>query len=116
MLGMDAETGRQLSGRAHLEQSIRTVVLTRLRTRTMLRDFGCGGLDAVDRGESPSAVAASVAAGLARWEPRAAVTRVTARDGALDIEAVDLEGPDAERPLKVRISDFNADYNADFGA
>ena len=111
---MDAETGRLLAGRAHLEQSVRTVCLTRLASRVMLRDFGCGAPDAVDH-RARASVAASVAGALGRYEPRLAVTAVRVRGGELSIEGLDLEGDEPGAPLTVRVSDFNEDFNRDFG-
>lgn len=39
-IGIDARTGRPLSGRAHLEQSIAKIVMTIPTERVMLLDFG----------------------------------------------------------------------------
>jgi phage baseplate assembly protein W len=40
MIGLDASTGKQLSGMAHLRQSVRDILTTPIGTRVMRRDYG----------------------------------------------------------------------------
>ena len=95
MTGMDAATGRPLSGDAHLRQSIADLLRTRIGERVMRRRYGSRLLDLVDgplnRGTLVRLYAATAEA-LARWEPRIRVTRLRATPGdgvvTLDLEAV----------------------------
>ncbi len=80
MWGMNARTGKPLGGFAHLEQSIRDILLTPLGTRVMLRDYGSDLFRLVDRNLDPSTVLAIQAAtigALQKWEPRLQVVSVT---------------------------------------
>lgn len=80
LTGMDAETGRALSGDDHLVQSIGDIVSTAFGERTMLGDYGCLLFDLLDRPATRANLllaAMSVTMALARWEPRIAVTQVT---------------------------------------
>ena len=108
MLGMNAQTGRSLSGLAHLKQSIIDIITTPKGSRVMRRDYGCGLFDLVDRPYSPSLVGdvtMDISQSLALWEPRfelesVAVSKVASGKLGLDItgryllngEAVQLEG------------------------
>ncbi|WMN59296.1 GPW/gp25 family protein [Pseudoalteromonas xiamenensis] len=73
MIGMNAKTGKALSGVEHLKQSIRDIVTTPLGSRVMRRDYGCGLFELVDRPFSHSLVGditMSIANALEKWEPR----------------------------------------------
>jgi len=73
MAGMNAATGRDLDGVAHLQQSIRDVLLTRVGTRVGRREYGSTLLDLVDQPLTPATIVdlyAATAEALARWEPR----------------------------------------------
>ena len=73
MAGMNAATGRDLDGVAHLRQSIRDVLLTRVGTRVGRREYGSTLLDLVDQPLTPATIVdlyAATAEALARWEPR----------------------------------------------
>ena len=48
MIGMNAKTGKALSGVDHLKQSIQDIVTTPLGSRVMRRDYGCGLFDLLD--------------------------------------------------------------------
>lgn len=70
--GMNAETGRLLTGWDHCVQSIATVLTTRVGTRLMRRAFGSAALDLQDRNATPQRIMqiyVAVAAALKRWEP-----------------------------------------------
>ena len=95
MLGMDRSTGAPLDGDAHLGQSIGDILTTPIGTRVMLRDYGSMLLELIDRPINAALrllFPAASAAAVARWEPRARLTRVnfstTGADGrvSLDIE------------------------------
>ncbi|WDD98361.1 GPW/gp25 family protein [Thalassomonas actiniarum] len=108
MLGMNAQTGRSLSGLAHLKQSIVDILTTPKGSRVMRRDYGCGLFDLVDRPYSSSLVGdvtMDISQALALWEPRfelesVSVSKVESGKLGLDIigryllngEPVKLEG------------------------
>ncbi|MEZ6854195.1 GPW/gp25 family protein [Halodesulfovibrio aestuarii] len=79
MIGVDAVTGKQLSGTAHLDQSVRDILATRKGTRLMRRDYGSDVPNLVDSPLSPENLVdifAAVAEALDRWEPRLRLDRV----------------------------------------
>ncbi len=108
MTGMDAATGKPLSGLAHLEQSVRDILTTRVGTRVMRREYGCALSDWLDGpigAETRAAIAAAVAEALARWEPRATALRVqveAASEGAVQL-SVDLRVDDQELTMEVTL-------------
>ena len=70
--GMDARTGRLLTGWDHCLQSIAIILSTRVGTRVMRRAFGSAALDLQDRNATPQRIMqiyAGIAAALKRWEP-----------------------------------------------
>lgn len=78
-IGMNATTGRPLTGTEHLEQSIADILLTPIGTRVMRRDYGSRLLDLIDQNMTATTVAAvfaAVADALARWEPRFSLSRI----------------------------------------
>ncbi|MGI4812154.1 MAG: GPW/gp25 family protein [Janthinobacterium lividum] len=79
MKGMDAKTGRSLSGVAHLHQSIGKILTTPLASRIKRRTFGSQLSDLIDapnNGETRVRLYAAIATALMRWEPRLTLTRV----------------------------------------
>ena len=86
MPGMDAATGRSLDGIAHLRQSVRDILTTRLGTRVGNRTYGSELLALTDRpltAETLADVYAATAAAVSRWEPRLRLesVRASSRDG-----------------------------------
>lgn len=80
MNGMDAVTGKPLSGDAHLAQSCADILTTPIGTRVMLRDYGSAIFELLDRPWNALTrllVTAAAAVALARWEPRIALTRIS---------------------------------------
>ena len=70
--GMDAETGRLLTGWPHCLQSIRCILTTLIRERLMRRAFGSLTPEMQDRSATPRNILATYAAAadaLAKWEP-----------------------------------------------
>lgn len=93
--GMDAATGRPLSGEAHLVQSIRDILTTPIGTRVMRRDYGSKLVDLLDRPMLPGFlvdVVAAIAEALDRWEPRFRLTRVSVDEASPGRATVTLEG------------------------
>jgi phage baseplate assembly protein W len=79
--GMDARTGKPLTGVAHLKQSIEMIVTTLIGTRVMRRDFGStipALIDAPANKKTVLTVYAAIALALKQFEPRLKLTRVYA--------------------------------------
>ena len=85
MIGIDANTGRDLGGMQHLGQSIGDILMTPLGSRVMRRDYGSRIFRLVDAPMNRSTlldIYAATAEALARWEPRFRLQRVTAESAA----------------------------------
>ena len=99
MRGMDAKTGRAISGLAHLYQSIAKILTTSIGSRLKRRPFGSeipDLIDAPNNGETRVRLYAAIATALMRWEPRLRLNRVqlsaeTTETGA-GVQVVDIEG------------------------
>ena len=79
MQGIDATTGRTLSGKAHLRQSITDILRTPVGSRVMRRDYGSRLFNLIDAPVTPSFKSecyAAVAEALDQWEPRFKLTQV----------------------------------------
>ena len=77
--GMDAKTGKLLTGIEHLKQSITQIITTRIGTRIMRRQFGSTVPDLIDSPANPQSVLlvyAAIAQALHEFEPRFRLTRV----------------------------------------
>lgn len=77
--GIDARTGKQLSGIAHLQQSIRDILTTRIGTRIMRREYGSRLPELIDNPLNELTkleIFAESAIALQRWEPRFKLDRV----------------------------------------
>lgn len=109
MLGMNADTGRALTDRQHLAQSIADVLSTPIGSRVMRREYGSYLPDLVDwphNGPTRLQAYAATAMALMRWEPRIRLTRVQLSLGDQPGESVlDLEGTitDTNEPLSLRV-------------
>jgi phage baseplate assembly protein W len=103
MKGMDAKTGRSISGLAHLYQSIGKIVTTSIASRLKRRPFGSqipDLIDAPNNGATRVRAYAAIATALMRWEPRLTLSRVqlvteTTETGA-GVQVVDIEGTTRE--------------------
>lgn len=81
MLGMNADGGGPLDGIAHVKQSIRDILTTRIGTRVMRRDYGSELPALVDRpinGHLTMELYAATAAALDAWEPRVRLEEINA--------------------------------------
>lgn len=77
--GMSADTGKTLDGLAHLRQSIRDILTTRIGTRVMRRDYGSRLPELIDNPMNELTkleLFAETAQALAKWEPRLRLDRV----------------------------------------
>lgn len=80
MIGMDAATGRAITGEPHLNQSVRKILTTPLYSRVSRRPFGSELADLVDAPNNPATrlrLYTAVATALMRWEPRLQLSRVS---------------------------------------
>lgn len=101
MIGMDRYTGKPLSGRSHLAQSVGDILSTAIGLRTMLRDYGAAVMELVDQpgnGRGVQRIYAAVAIALERWEPRLRLTLVSLSMDDQGRAVIDLEGQSLEEP------------------
>ena len=83
--GMSSTTGKRLDGIAHVKQSVRDILTTRIGTRVMRRDYGSRLPELVDNpmGEFlRTELFAATAEALERWEPRFTLDRVYLSDAS----------------------------------
>lgn len=83
MNGIDATSGKRLSGVDHLRQSIRDILTTPIGTRVMRRDYGSRLYQLVDAPMNQATLLdlyAATAEALATWEPRIEVEQVRATE------------------------------------
>ena len=77
-MGMNAETGRELTGLEHLKQSIADILNTPIGSRVMRRDYGSRLFELIDAPINRSTVVdvAETAEALMKWEDRLVVSAV----------------------------------------
>lgn len=95
MKGIDAQTGRPLSGIDHLRQSIRDILTTPIGSRVMRRDYGSRLYELVDAPMNSATLVdlyAATAEALAQWEPRFRLTRTRADSASSGHIVLSLEG------------------------
>jgi phage baseplate assembly protein W len=94
MRGINAETGKALSGLDHLRQSIRDILTTPVGSRVMRRDYGSRLFQLVDAPVNRRTIvdiyAATIEA-LLRWEPRITPRRVSIAAAETGRVVIDLE-------------------------
>lgn len=102
MNGIDALTGRRLSGIDHLRQSIRDILTTPIGSRVMLREYGSRLPRLVDAPLGRVLVMevfAATAESLQRWEPRFRLTNVdidSVAQGSITISLTGIYLPDGK--------------------
>lgn len=110
-IGMNAETGKQMSDIEHIRQSIRDILTTRIGTRTMRRYYGSIVPELIDQPGNPTTqlrlMAATVMA-VIRWEPRVLITKTFFSigmdgKGVLDMDGVCRDGPRSGKPFSFKI-------------
>jgi len=95
MTGMDAATGSRLAGLAHIRQSVRDILTTRIGERVMRRTYGSDLPALVDRPMNDALLVdlyAATAGAIATWEPRIALRQVWAERIADGHASLVLEG------------------------
>ena len=103
MIGMNVDTGAELAGFSHLEQSIRDILLTPKGSRVMLRDYGSDLFLLIDQPLNEStkmAIMAATVGALSTWEPRIQVQSVTVAadpaNGSISLNLTALYLPDGQ--------------------
>jgi phage baseplate assembly protein W len=85
MIGMSAQTGRELGGIDHLRQSVTDILTTPIGTRVMRRSYGSRLFELVDapmNGPTLLELYKATAEAIATWEPRIKVERTVATSAA----------------------------------
>lgn len=88
MRGMNAETGRSMSGLEHLAQSIGRIVSTPLGSCIQRRTFGSELPDLIDapaNGATRIRLYAAIATALMRWEPRLPCSATSPENGSREL-------------------------------
>jgi hypothetical protein len=78
--GMNAQTGRRLTGLDHLKQSIANILHTRIGSRVMRRTFGSNLFERIDQPQNDLTrvgIIADTAEALDKWEPRFTLKQVS---------------------------------------
>jgi phage baseplate assembly protein W len=112
-VGMDRETGRAISGTAHLAQSIGDILTTRIGSRVERRAYGSTVPDYIDMPMTAvhrTRMYGAAALALLRWEPRLKLARIdllkdtdnTGMQGR-HVFAVDLQVHDTAITLEVPV-------------
>jgi phage baseplate assembly protein W len=115
MIGMNATTGKQLEGTAHLAQSIGKILCTPLGTRIMRRDFGSLLFDLIDRPINAATVMllrAATAVAIRQWEPRISIAKIDISGSfaagnlaiAISGKRTDVAAPNAQVTLSIPIA------------
>lgn len=92
MRGLNATTGKELTGLDHLQQSIRDILTTPIGSRVMRRDYGSRLFELQDSPLNRTTIIeyyAATAEALDKWEPRLTLTSVqavAAGDGNIELE------------------------------
>lgn len=103
MNGIDASTGKSLSGIQHLRQSIRDILTTPIGSRVQRRDYGSNIPRLIDAPMNRSTllnVYASAAEALEKWEPRFKLEQVqaaSAEPGRLELVVYGEYLPDGQQ-------------------
>jgi phage baseplate assembly protein W len=109
---MDNATGRALDDVAHIHQSIRDILTTRIGSRLARRDYGSIVPELIDQPGNPAnrlrLMAATVGA-VARWEPRVRIMSAgfaidAAGNARVALDAVRVDGPRAGQNISMAVA------------
>ncbi len=93
--GMNAKSGRAVSGKAHLQQSVSDILTTPIGSRVMRRHYGSHIFDLIDQAANQAGklrlMAATVDA-LIRWEARLKVSRIDVNSDSSGAVQIVIEG------------------------
>lgn len=106
MKGMNAATGRALSGLAHIRQSIADIITTPIGTRAMRRDYGSEVPELIDQplnGATQLRIYAATAHAVRRWEPRITLTSVELERDSDGQTSLILSGTAAEQSVQLAV-------------
>ncbi|KFC13133.1 phage baseplate assembly protein [Trabulsiella guamensis ATCC 49490] len=106
MIGINAETGRYLSGNEHLQQSVKDILLTPKGTRVLQREYGSDLLKLVDRPQDARLrlqIIRETATALGLWEPRIRLTGVQVSWVQEGVFMVTLTGVNKETNEQIRL-------------
>ncbi len=95
MNGIDASTGKNISGLAHLRQSVRDILTTPIGTRVLRRDYGSRLPRLVDAPMNDATKLDMMAAtyeALETWEPRLLLDQVSVQHAAPGHATISLQG------------------------
>ena len=95
MLGMNATTGRALSGLAHIRQSIADILTTPVGSRLMRRRYGSEVPELMDQPLNSATVLriyAATAYAIRLWEPRISLTGLQFETGQAGAASLILDG------------------------
>ncbi|WPY95598.1 GPW/gp25 family protein [Limimaricola variabilis] len=109
MNGIDANTGKALSGIDHLRQSVVDILSTPVGSRVMRRDYGSRLHELVDAPMNRATILeiyAATAEALARWEPRIEVREVRLNEAAPGRLSLALSGVYIPEGREVRLDDI----------
>lgn len=109
--GMNANTGRTISGKAHLRQSIADILTTPIGSRVMRRNYGSYLFELIDQAANDVGrlrLMAATADALIRWEPRLRLNKITIAtqfNGETNIEIKGLyNGTETEIAVPIGVS------------
>jgi phage baseplate assembly protein W len=106
MIGMDAKTGRRISGIDHLYQSIPDILLTPIGTRIERRPYGSYVPELIDQplnGVTITRLYAATAHALLLWEPRIRLSNVQLQVEMDGSAYLDLEGTANGKDIQIRV-------------
>lgn len=109
MLGMDRNTGREISGGAHLKQSITDILTTPIGSRVMRRDYGSRLFEKIDKpinGDLIAEIYSDIVEALDTWESRVEVTNVSVVSADKGELIIDLEGKDTSTNEEITIENI----------
>lgn len=78
-LGLNAQTGKKITDMAHIEQSMRDILLTPLGSRIQRRHYGSALFALIDQPNHDATrlrVMSAVVMALSQWEPRVSIQKV----------------------------------------
>jgi phage baseplate assembly protein W len=106
MTGMNARTGRAMTGIAHICQSLADIIATRIGSRVMRRDYGSEVPELIDQplnGATVLRIYAATTYAVLRWEPRIALTGVQLERGEDGEATLLLEGVTDEQSVQIAV-------------
>jgi phage baseplate assembly protein W len=110
MRGTDRKTGKELSGLAHLRQSVLDILSTPIGSRVMRRDYGSRLFELVDAPMNAGTVVDlyhATADALSKWEPRLRVSRVFVESASAGSITLSLEGSLVSSGQNIRLDGIN---------